>query len=123
MNQILYRGKRKDNHEWIYGYVIQEPNRRTFIGTYQSGGMWDWVEVEAETVGQYVGLADKNGVKVFLGDVVNCLQNCPCEVIFLQEYGRMPMPYLASLGAVYEFTGVEEIIGNRWDNPELMGKE
>lgn len=131
MSQILYRGKRKDNNEWIYGYVIQEPNGRTFIGIYLPGGMWDWVEVEAETVGGYVGTTDRNGVNVFAGDLMKVddrivrvyrndrISGFDCEFV---RYLNRPADFFASLKP-YDDQYRAEVIGNRWDNPELMGKE
>lgn len=125
MNQIQFRGKRKDNNEWIYGYIIQEPNGRTFIGTYMSGGMWDWVEVETETVGQYIGLTDKNGIKIFKGDIVR--KHGDYEVIFDSYRFEAKGYYNTCYDCPCDFFSEEvyriEVIGNRWDNPELMGEE
>lgn len=138
MSQILYRGKRKDNNEWIYGYVIQEPNGRTFIGTYLPGGMWDWVEVEAETVGRHVEFQDMNGVNVFTGDIVKWghvpgYHENPVRIAEVKSNPDIQFDALIDghrnvfhFGA-FAYADVTdkalEIIGNRWDNPELMGKE
>lgn len=129
MSQILYRGKRKDNNEWIYGYVIQEPNGRTFIGTYMSGGMWGWVEVEAETVGQYTGQKDLLGKMIFKGDILRSINNSLqiIQIVYGTGYYcgihvdkkisfRRQLSEIVALGSF-------EVIGNRWDNPELMGKD
>lgn len=120
---ILFRGKRKDNHEWAYGYVIQEPNGRAFIGTYLPGGMWDWVEVEAETVGAYVGTTDKNGVNVFDGDLMkvedrivrvywkDCIAGFDCEFF---SYIDRPADHFSALKP-YDYQYRAEVVGNRWD--------
>lgn len=76
---------------------------------------------------QSTGLKDKNSVEVFQGDIVRCTRGCPHEVVWLQEYagmyvGGMPAWYLSGLSEGYAWTGEEGIIGNIYENPELLEK-
>ncbi|MGX2946352.1 YopX family protein [Enterococcus alishanensis] len=77
---------------------------------------------------QYTGLKDKNDQEVYEGDIVRCTRGCPHEIIWIEEYGGMffggmPTWYLSGLTEGYAWTGEEEIIGNIYENPELLEVE
>lgn len=74
---------------------------------------------------QSTGLLDKNGKEVFVGDIIKCTRGCPHEVYLEKEYGGkyiggMPAVYLKGLLEGYAWTGSEEILGNIYENPELL---
>lgn len=77
---------------------------------------------------QSTGLHDKNGREVFVGDIIKCTRGCPHEVYLEKEYGGtyvggMPAIYLKGIREGYAWTGNEEIIGNLYENPELLEVE
>lgn len=84
-----------------------------------------YLEDENATIMQSTGLLDKNGKEVFIGDIVKCTRGCSHEVYLEKEYGGtfiggMPAIYLKGLLSGYAWTEDEEIIGNIYQNPELL---
>ena len=143
MREILFRGKRADNNEWSIGKNIilattYKGMKRTFIcpkGEYMEDAqtkanrlilVLPQVEVDPETVGQYTGLTDKNGKKIFEGDIMpvwengekyhyKVIYNGDCFMLSMldSEQGSYPLSVKNS---------ISEIIGNIHDNPELLVK-
>lgn len=129
MIKILFKGKRKDNGEWIEGFYVCLGNDLHYILTGKLDltkhcVMFEKHAVIPETVGQYTGLTDKNGKKIFEGDVVNFKTTAyffkNCRINYESQFAR----FCAIDNKGYEYpmdkTFNNEIIGNVFDNPELL---
>ena len=135
MREILFRGKREDNDEWVYGYYVKLPDAAGSVGfMHVPASNPDEHNtahyVAPETVGQYTGLTDKNGVKIFEGDILRIgLEEDDYIVCQVYEYrGVLCVDYetadwdFNALGFLDNDTGyIFEVIGNIHDNPELIG--
>lgn len=144
--EILFRGKRKDNGEWIEGGYA-EHDGKVFIVTWvrYMPDTRDWdtaeyyennphynsslIEVVPETVSQYTGLTDKNGRKIFEGDIVEVTEgSLDCDngkgnVLFYEGLWYVDGEPQNSLYDLRNIGDHEiEVIGNIFDNEELLNQ-
>jgi uncharacterized phage protein (TIGR01671 family) len=139
MREILFRGKRIDNSEWVYGDLMHKHyNFNTKADKVIHNNLMKY-KVIPETIGQYTGLTDKNGKKIFEGDIVKCTDTfSDYEFIAVVMFGNPKGEYNWGfqlnrisganantdilLWVDMEETGAFiEVIGNIHDNPELLG--
>lgn len=125
MREILFRGKRADNGEWVYGYYLEDIG--SCIKEKPSAVSMQTYLVLPETVGQYTGLTDKNGKKIFEGDILSAHldeDNPDYETVvqvIWEEYGWRTMEENGLSDPLDdEDAEIFAIIGNIHDNPELV---
>lgn len=133
MREILFRGKRIDNGEWETGSLVYAR-----MGTSEEqAGIADKMTayhtpVIPDTVGQYTGLTDKNGKKIFEGDIVKYIEididGSDDKYIGVIYYNQSKANYVIQkrkymVNFVTSWIGDVEVIGNIYDNPELLEVE
>lgn len=134
MREILFRAKAKNKKCWVYGDLIHCENGYGIIE--KKGGC---IKVKPETIGQYTGLKDKNGTKIFEGDIVKqnigiTLNNKPRYIYYCINYceddrclrafknGTKGYAYSINFARYVINDNNLEVIGNVFDNPELLEK-
>jgi uncharacterized phage protein (TIGR01671 family) len=154
--EILFRAKSIQTGRWISGYYFKDEDSRLYIGYmskkryipdtrdwdiveyYENNPTYNWVfvkeEVVSETVGEYTGLTDKNGTKIFDGDIVKFKHGDEFDekiyyrnyaVEFINTYvtyglrlrnGSIHFPFKKATALQHD----AEVIGNIYGNPELL---
>ena len=129
MREILFRGQSIDRRKWYEGDLYQTRLKSVFyINYYTEHGDRMAVEVDPETVGQYTGLTDKNGTKIFEGDIVAgalyWLEQNKNGVVTFRDGSFGLLWYRGEAEQFNPFTSMcnveYEVIGNIHDNPELL---
>lgn len=149
MRKILFRGKviNRDkgyhrtgykNGDWIYGLLTRPYNERfeNLPAEMTDTSGISGIEVDYKSIGQFTGLTDKNGVKIFEGDIVKGVVYSVTKIgviVWIDEISSFGVRYAqnltawenssvlrcVSIGKTDEFAA--EVIGNIYDNPELIG--
>lgn len=129
MREILFRGQTRKKGEkvrldgtpidsnWVYGGVAQFNEERAII--YQTEPEFHKFSVYADTVGQFTGLKDKNGKRIFEGDIIRSTETGEIGIVqWFSEHSAF-MVWCQSpskVGFLYECTSIIEVIGNVHDN-------
>lgn len=133
MREILFRGKSIEDNKWVYGDLIREKKSFGKICTriYRTtNNGWELIDVDSKTIGQYTGLTDKNGNKIFENDIVaywdtyntengQSEADCIGKVVWDDETISFQVTNRLSAES-YEVLDECSVIGNIFDNPELL---
>ena len=133
MREALFRGKRFDNGEWVYwdryGRITDingEPTKTEIdMPTLLRYPIYisDLPIINDGTVGEYTGLTDKNGKKIFEGDIMSGRGNT-YKVMFNKGVFQIENShYITGLYVAIHIDKIDEVIGNVYDNPELLEVE
>lgn len=130
MHEIIFRGKRKDNGEWTYGYYCPKPYSHfpceaTIFPSETIDRDWHGERVDPSTVGQFTGLCDKNGVRIFEGDIIEYTDGCNDWLGAVKYDGDDAQFVVRFIGGDVEsfdnlYSGDCEVLGDIYDSPELL---
>jgi len=137
MREILFRAKREDNGEWVCGYYVHLPDAAgvvhiLHVPAKNPDERNNAYYINSETLGQYTGLTDKNGTKIFEGDIVEYETGKKVRIgrVFFSDFRASFSVTAGKNGSARInndlFNYIQSrnsviVIGNIYDNPELIG--
>ena len=123
MREILFRGKRVDNGEWIEGFYCKDEYLKDRIWVLDEDNFLAWWEVDPATVGQFTGLLDKNGKRVFEGDIANLdLHTAKYVCAYRSDHGAFMWNCLVTNENRFLGHYGEKVIGNIHDCSQKMNE-
>ena len=134
MRDIKFRGKSIDSNKWVYGSLMIDKWDNSYVIYPINDKVEDLVgePVDCDSIGQYTGITNKNGKEIYEGDIVKYVDNmCKVEFVACVKYDA---PSFEFWDTDDMYCGIElcesikgedeiEVIGNIYDNPELLEAE
>lgn len=119
MREILFRGKASYTNEWVYGSYFKEKNGTNWI--YNNKEDYFYLLV-TDTAGQYTGLKDRSGYRVYEGDILQDPEDGALLEVKWDEDGASFCAYELDGSDCYGANEMVcfDVVGNKWDNPELL---
>lgn len=131
--EIKYRGLKtfqifngETNSVWIYGFYLKrgtygDPGPQAHIFVYENG--YEGYRVEAETIGQFTGLLDKEGQEIYEDDIISFDDGKIGVVEFFRGCFVVHFGKNKAVRSLYEINNWSlKVLGNRFENPELLGE-
>lgn len=124
MREILFRGK--FGNEWKYGFLSIEPKGLVIKEPYKNESSNVW-HIDADTVGQYTEMKDKNGKRIFEGDIIDFSDRSDSDGYGVVKYDANETEFGIEYDNIYESLGKHyypediEVVGNIFDNPGCGG--
>jgi uncharacterized phage protein (TIGR01671 family) len=121
MREILFKAKRIDNGEWVVGQYVNtcypgnDKETGHFIAVYPN----EYHEIYTSTICQFTGLCDKNGNKIWENDILRFTQQDETKIDVI----KYNAPIFTYFGLMRWSLYKDEVIGNIFDNPELLQEE
>lgn len=144
MREILFKGKRKDNGEWVYGDLLTV-SANNYASIVEQKSIALNYEVDLKTIGQYTGLTDNNGKKIFVNDVLEIISKISIWDDDIFDYAivertdlaivlddektggyRLKVYHKGNYKRISKFSFNHliyykaKVVGNMYDNPELI---
>ena len=134
MNQYMCKAKRRDNGKWVYGYyvmkedVVFKTKMHYILRQLEGDSLVSWYQVDPNTLCHCTGIEDKNGVMVFENDIIEAWSEglCARGAVKKRKDGLWVMYPAYQHGTMWGlcpnecFKSTVEVIGNIFDNTELM---
>ena len=130
--EITFRGKREDNNEWVYGYLLQNDDGTFIVYDSETDLSHNGIDrdlyatyfhkVSEGTVGQYINRDDLNSCDIFMGDIVKFIDNnYKFESVGIVDYANCSFYINKGHSSHYRWSDYDvEVIGNEIDNPMLV---
>lgn len=116
MRTIKFRAKRVGTHEWVYGHIFQTP-----VGEWKIKKGFREYLIQPDTVGQFTNHHDRKGNEIYEGDIILSNGKYPYTVEWITDGFIMRGQIYGGITSIMSFLpNQREVIGNIYDNPELL---